>query len=272
MVGAMDGAKVDYAAKLLAGLPRDLRERLADPEGARAALVALLLAPKDEVLQAQVDALSAAGSAALAEQARRVERLTRRLGPALHLPVVDLALPAAKQCAAAERRELLAALETVIHADRRVSLHEFVVLTLVRSQLEPRERPSAAGSRRLADLQGAVSIVLALAAHAGQRQDATGDREAAVRAAMRAGFAEMRLADAPQPGGITLEKAAAALEALKALAPMQKALLVKGLFATATHDGRIRVAEAELIRLVGAVLDCPLPPLLESVDPATLAD
>jgi len=28
---------------------------------------------------------------------------------------------------------------------------------------------------------------------------------------------------------------------------------------------------AELMRLVGAVLDCPLPPLLETVDPTTLA-
>ena len=62
------------------------------------------------------------------------------------------------------------------------------------------------------------------------------------------------------------------LEALKGLAPMQKALLVKGLFAAVTADGTIRVMEAELMRLVGAVLDCPLPPLLESVDPATLAE
>jgi hypothetical protein len=52
---------------------------------------------------------------------------------------------------------------------------------------------------------------------------------------------------------------------------MEKARLVKGLFAAVSADGSIRVMEAELMRLVGAVLDCPLPPLLESVDPATLA-
>ena len=52
---------------------------------------------------------------------------------------------------------------------------------------------------------------------------------------------------------------------------MQKAILVKGLFAAVSADGTIRVVEAELMRLVGAVLDCPLPPLLESIDPATLA-
>jgi uncharacterized tellurite resistance protein B-like protein len=187
------------------------------------------------------------------------------------MSVVDLALPVLKQAAENARRELVAALETVIHADRRVSLHEFAVLTLVRSQLMPQQRPGAAGNRRIADLQGAALLVLSLVAHAGTRQDATGARGDALQAAMRAGLAQMGLPEAPAAGALTLEKAAAALESLKSLAPMQKAILVKGMFAAVSADGTIRVVEAELMRLVGAVLDCPLPPLLESVDPATLA-
>ncbi len=273
LVGSLDGAKVDYAARLLAALPGDLRERLRDPEGARAALVALLFAPKEDVMKLQLDALAAKGMGALAEQARRTELLTRRLGPVFHLPVVDLALPALKQAPEETRRELVAALETAIHADRRVSLHEFVILSLVRSQLGPTTthgRPGAAGNRRLAELQGAALIVLSLVAHAGTRRDATGQRGEALAAAMRAGLAEMGLPEAPAVGALTLETAAAALDALKSLAPLQKPLLVKGLFAAVSADGTIRVVEAELMRLVGAVLDCPLPPLLESIDPATL--
>ena len=146
-----------------------------------------------------------------------------------------------------------------------------MVLTLVRSQLAPRGKPSAAGSRKLADLQGAALIVLSLVAHAGTRPDATGKRGDELAAAMRAGLKEMSLPEASAASALTLETAAEALELLKALAPMQKAILVKGLFAAVTADGTIRVVEAELMRLVGAVLDCPLPPLLESVDPATLA-
>jgi len=271
LVGSMDGAKVDYAAKLLNALPRDLRERVRDPEGARAALVALLLAPKEEVMKLQLDALAAKGMGALAEGARGAELLTRRLGPAFHLPLVDLALPALKPAPEAARRELVAALEAVIHADRRVSLHEFVVLSLVRSQLAPRAAPGAAGSRKLAELQGAALIVLSLVAHAGTRQDATGVRGTALAAAMGAALKEMGLPEAAAMTALTLETAAEALELLKSLAPMQKAILVKGLFAAVSHDGSIRVMEAELMRMVGAVLDCPLPPLLESIDPATLA-
>jgi Zn-dependent protease with chaperone function len=273
LVGAMDGAKVDYAARLLAALPRELRERLREPEGARAAVVALLLAPKEEVLKGQLAALEGKGLAALAEGARRAELLTRRLGPAFHMAVVDLALPALKALPEPARAELIVALEAVIHADRRVSLHEFVVLTLLRSQLAGKARPGVAGGRKLADLAFDASLVLSLVVHAGTRQDATGARAEALKAAMRAGTREMGFAEVPPTveSTLTLERAAAALESLRQLAPLQKALLVKGLFAAVSHDGTIRVMEAELMRLVGAVLDCPLPPLLESIDPATLA-
>jgi hypothetical protein len=47
---------------------------------------------------------------------------------------------------------------------------------------------------------------------------------------------------------------------------MAKAELVRALFATVTFDGKVRVAEAELMRLVGATLACPVPPLLEELD------
>jgi hypothetical protein len=115
--------------------------------------------------------------------------------------------------------------------------------------------------------------VLNLVVHAGVRSDASGRRQEELQAALRAGAKEMGLseAEAAAPATFTIESAGAALAALKTLAPLQKAVLVKGLFAAATVDGTIRVAEAELMRLVGAVLDCPLPPLLESLDPATLA-
>ena len=267
----MDGAKVDYAARLLGALPLDLRELLRAQDGARAAVLALLLAPKDDVRNQQLAALEGKGLGALAAPARGAEALTRRLGPAFHLPVVDLALPTLKQAPQDARDQLLAALETVIHADRRISLHEFVILTLLRSQLAPRGKPGDAGNRKLAELQGPALILLSLVAHAGTRQDAIGARGDALGAAMRAGLKELGLPEAAPVSALTLETAAEALQQLKSLAPLQKALLVKGLFATVTADGTIRVVEAELMRLVGAVLDCPLPPLLESVDPATLA-
>ena len=39
----------------------------------------------------------------------------------------------------------------------------------------------------------------------------------------------------------------------------------------AMADGQLRLAEAELLRVVAATLDCPVPPVLAAQDPLTLA-
>ena len=269
LVGALDAGKVDYAAKLIARVPAALREMVRDADGARAALVALLLGPKDDVMRTQLEAVRQVGAGVLAEQAARAAALTGVLSPAFHLTVLDLALPAIKAAPQAAKDELIAALEAVINADRRVTVHEFVILTLVRHQLAPQAKPLAA-DRNLGDARADVLVVLSLVAHAGVRSDATGAREDAVRTAMSAGLAELGLPDAA-PASLSLDAVGTALSNLKRLRPLEKARLVKGLFATVSADGTIRVIEAELMRLVGAVLDCPLPPLIDAIDPTALA-
>jgi hypothetical protein len=52
-----------------------------------------------------------------------------------------------------------------------------------------------------------------------------------------------------------------ALEVLLPLHPLQRRRIVDALGVTALHDGRLSVAESELLRAVCAALDCPLPPL-----------
>ena len=195
----------------------------------------------------------------------------RDLGPAFHLPVVDLALPAIKSAAADAQRELMKALEAVINADRRVTLHEFVLLTLMRSQLGQRPAAAASKFKAIADARAEIVLLLSLVAYAGCQRGAEGERHFA--AAFRAGATEMGLGDAAPVSrdAIKLDAVGAALENLRALAPRPTAVLVKGLFAAATADGTIRVIEAELMRMVGAVLDCPLPPLLDNLDPAAMA-
>ncbi len=270
LVGALYNAKIDYAARLLATLPAELREDLRTAEGAGAAVIALLLAPKDDVRREQLTAMNAAGLAALAERSATAEALTRALGTAFHLAVVDLALPALKAATVETKQQFLAGLEAVIKADRRVTLHKFVMLALVRHQLAAPAKPAPA-SRRLADLTPEIGVVLSLVAYAGIRTDATGGRAEALAAAMRAGTQEMGLPEQPAAPALSFDAASGALTALKQLAPLEKARLVKGLFAAVSADGTVRVSEAEVMRLVAAVLDCPLPPLLDEMDPAALA-
>ena len=53
-----------------------------------------------------------------------------------------------------------------------------------------------------------------------------------------------------------------ALDELGALQVAAKHLLIEGLVRTIAHDELLAPSEAELLRAICAVLECPLPPLL----------
>jgi Zn-dependent protease with chaperone function len=264
LVGALDAAKVDHARRLLERFPAGLREAARRPDAAGPVVLALLLAEPEAVMQKQLDEARAAGAAALAETARGYAAEAARLPPALCLPLVDLALPALKAQPEDERRRLLAALEAVIRADRRVSLHEFVVLALVKSQLLSAAAPPARKS--VSELRAEALRLLALVAHAGR-----GAKPEEAEAAFRAGERQLGLAGNAFAAmqALSLEAVSQALEKLRALAPLAKSELMGALFAAATADGKVKIGEAELMRLAGAVLGCPLPPMLEETEPET---
>ena len=271
LVGTLQPSKRDHAAQLVAALPAPLREALREPQRAAAVVAALLAAPKDDVLERQLEAVRTAGLADMVEPVRAALPLIQGLGEAFHLAVVDLALPALKSAPEESRKALLGTLQALAYADRRVSLHEFVLLTLMRYQLAPGPK-AAAGRRRIADRVPEASVLIAVIAHAGTRVDPAGARSEALDKALAAGAQELGIdVMMVHKAALSLEAVSNALEAARELAPLEKARLVKGLFAAVTADGVIRVGEAELMRLVGAVLDCPLPPLMEELDPAQLA-
>ena len=273
LVGTLDAGKVDFAARLIAKLSPELRAAMKEIQGACAVLVATLLAPKKEVLAGQVDALRSVQMETLADRAVALMPLVQKLGRGFDLAVIDLSLPAIKAGTEEEKRQLLAALEAVIHADRRVSLHEFVVLTLVKTQLAPRPKPGAVKTRPLSALGTEMVLALSLAAYAGRKPgaDPAFDAEVAIAFGLGAKAAGLTGAQLLPKDKFSLDAAGVALKELTTLAPLAKAVLIKALFAVVTADGSIRLMEAELMRLLGAVLECPLPPLIDDIDPESLA-
>ena len=109
--------------------------------------------------------------------------LVRGLGLEFHLPLLDLALVTLKAAPGDRKNELLGALEAVIGADRRVSLHEFMVLTLVRSQLAPRPRPARARE---------ISSACSIRSHARTSGWGAGGRMLSTRCWCRCGGSSMR--------------------------------------------------------------------------------
>jgi Zn-dependent protease with chaperone function len=242
---------VDYAARLLAGLPSRLREALHRADEAELGMFALALEPDPAAREAQLQALAARRGAAARTAVMELHTYVGGLARNHMLTLADLAVPAIKEQKQKARDAFLADLAAMVEADRRVTLREFVLYTLLRQRLrEGAGQPIRTQFRRIEEVAGDAHVVLSLVA----LDPAAFEKGAAV---LKLGWRSPLARDA-----LTSASVSQALERLRHLSPFAKPAILKACFEAAAADGVFRLAEIELVRMVAATLDCPLPPAL----------
>lgn len=255
-VGEVSDRHVDYAASLLESLPQTVRELTRNAAGARQAMFGLVFALSGPARQVQSELLRAGGEDA--ELTENIAAEVQGLGKMARLPLIALAAPTLKGLAPAERAAFLVLLQRLIEADRRVTLEEFVVATMLEASLGERAgRAVPADYRKLEPLAEDARLILSLIAHA-----TDGEAAASFAHGLKELGIPLKLIDARV---ISLVEVKAALARLNRLAPMQKPRLVKALVQGALADGRLSLTDAELLRAICSTLDSPLPPFLEAM-------
>ncbi len=265
-VGNPTPEHVDYARRLLAAIPAALRARLAGAEGAEQVVFALAIAGDDASRCAKLEAVRArrGEATAAAVQAASDEMRAAGLGRAHALPLVGIALPVLKGLKQGERDALIEDVAKVVEADGKVTLGEFVLATIVRQRLrEGAGGPVRSKFQGVAEVDADARVVLSLVAHA-----AAGDTAAAY--AKGAEYLGLNLREPLATAELSTATVGASLERLRLLAPLAKPRVLKACLDAASADGTLTLVEAELVRLVAATLDCPLPPVLAELDPTTL--
>lgn len=257
----------DYrvAGALHAHLPPELDRVAHTPELTPALYSALLLSTDDTVRTRQ---LARVEQVLDAEQAAQTASLTSHLAalhPMQRLPLAEIAFASLRRLPAARMTQVGELASELIAADGQVSLFEFCLGFLLRKQIAEAITPSRArsnGRRSLKDSESAVALVLSLLARAGH------DRPGEAERAFAAGVSELGSALTPRYG-VPIDwpqRLAGVLTELDQLKPAGKSLLVAAMTRAILHDGRIDVAESELLRTACAALHCPLPPLLHEGD------
>ena len=129
----------------------------------------------------------------------------------------------------------------------------------VQAALDP-SRHLHFGRRKTSGVRAEFATLLAVVAWAGNPGDEAGARRAYLAGLQRI-LPRDHLPYAPPANGVLAMDAVWA--PLDALDPLAKQLLVESVAATVSHDQRVSVAEAELLRTICAALHCPLPALLQ---------
>lgn len=258
-------ASDDYrrADAIVGAMPEALRDLARDRDAVMPLLFALLLAVDDDVLDLQRRDIAARLGDAVADHAVRIhQQLVADLHPMLRLPLAALAFPVLRLRPRPQLDAFLDAVQAVTNADGAISLFEYCLARLltvqVRESLDP-SRYARFGRRKPGNVRNEFATLLAVVAHCGN------DNELAARRAYLAGLQRVLPRDhlpyAPPAAGV--QALDAVWEPLDALDPLAKQAMVEAVTDAISNDGRVSVAEAELLRTICGVLHCPLPPMLE---------
>jgi Zn-dependent protease with chaperone function len=255
----------DYrrADAIVGAIPERLRTLVQQREDVVPLILGLLLDENARIQGLQhmeIAARLGRQAADLATEFRREHLID--LHPMLRLPLASLAFPILRLRPRQDLGVVLDTMHAVVNTDGQVSAFEYCLGCLLHAQLRESLDPSRHrefGRRNLTSARPQIATLLALIAQAGH------DNEDAAKRAYLAGLQRVlphgHIDYAPPNEG--MRALDAVWPVLDALEPEAKQELVEAVTAAISHDGRISVSEAELLRTVCAVLHCPLPPMLE---------
>jgi len=264
-VGTVTPRQVAYAHDLIESLPPSIRDDYHHPDRARALLYALLVAGEAQPAQVLHSALKDEAAEVVELAAARVPELIAA-GRATWLPILELAMPALGEEGSGTER-LLANAKRLIEADGNITLFEYLVDSLLRAALTG--KPGDKGiiqpyPQKRVHEDGAT--VLSLLVHLGHRDTAAAQRAFTEAAAFLPPDGEWTLSTRD---ALPLSRFDQSLTRLATLDYRFRARLIEACSAAIAHDGQVTIHEAELLRIIGAKLDCPIPPLLAETEQAS---
>jgi Zn-dependent protease with chaperone function len=169
---------VAHAAQLYAGIPATLREAAHDEVRVRAVVYALFLAEVEGAERlAAVQMICDTEGDLVADDAIALVADVEVAGVKHRLPIVEIALPSLKSMGAVDRVRLLATSEKVINFDRRFTLFEFVLLTLLRQQLDRDHAPADSIKYvKFEQVLGEIRLLMTVLARVGARDTEQGEK------------------------------------------------------------------------------------------------
>ena len=261
-VGSPGPEHLEHASQLVAALPKKLAGGTEDPFGARAVVYCLLLNAEAEPRRRQLERLEQHADEAVYRETLRLIPEAERVDPQARLPLLDMAIPALTELSRKHYEAFVDNVRHLIRADERVDLFEYVVSRTITHRLAlsfGKAKPPAARYYAIKPLAGTCVDLLACLAYRGA-EDAAKAQQAFARGAVRVGV--KRMPAMPPADSCGLKKLDDALGKLALASPAVKKRVIEACTACVAADGVVTVDEAELLRAVAVLLDCPVPPFL----------
>ena len=262
-VGQPSAEHVEYAKSLRQSLPGSLYDTAHSSELAYLLTIALVLDRSGKSVERQFSLAQEQLGTQRAQLLRRYYDELAALGAEYRLPLLEIAFPALKLRPSQELTYIISLISRMIEIDDEVDLYEYCFYRVLTSNLGQAIDPSGRHGTRHArrrDLKAAAIDLLRIVAYYGHQSDA--DREAAFNDGLATFGKWARQENYNHDRKTTVAVLDHSLDVLLGLNSKGQESLLRAISTTAAYDGKLDLAEAELLRAICATLNFPLPPIL----------
>lgn len=252
----------DYAADLIASLPATITHNVHEPYSARAVVYCLLLDNKAEIRARQFEILSQHAKPDVVKLVHKLQSTVDALDVRTRLPIVDLALPSLRAMSKSQYDEFRTCFVKLAKADDRIDLFEWTLSQVLMRHLQPQfesQRATRISYYSLNQLGPQCATLLSVVASAGNADDVA-------EISFQRGAAqlpELQLSRQARTKN-AMDELRVVLSTLSTVVAKQRVRLVDACAAAICADDHVTWQEAELLRGISDLLDCPMPPLLVS--------
>ncbi len=261
-VGAPEEIHRLYSADLLAKMDDQLRQAASDPYSARALVFALLLDRDGEVAKKQIASLRELVPPQLVLLTARLAPIVAGSPEAMRLPLVDMSLAMLRRMSESQYRDFTRAFDALVQADNQISIFEWTLAQVLRRNLRTQFVPAKDIFTRyygLGKLGPEVSVLLSTLARVGH---SSAEVENAFVVAC-SDLQQVRPSLLPA-SACNFQQLETSLARLRQSSAQCRRELVDSCAACVAADGIVRVREAELLRGIADLLECPMPPMVAS--------
>ena len=250
-----------HAAALLDKLPVRLVCACRQTNDFPAIAMALLLSDDPKELAIQVECIRKKFDQTMVARTLELQEDLSKCGVEDQLPVLELALSRVAELTMVQRKQMLSALYRISRADGRTSPLEWSLITII-SHYCDKASEGIVIPRRFHSLQPVrdevILVVSALVAMSGM--------DAAQRKiCFDQTLGCLNFLDIQMQGKMSYSHLQHALKRLNLLCPEAKQELLTACCACVEFDGQVVPAEAQALRAMALVMECPMPPVLTSL-------
>ncbi|HBM15563.1 MAG TPA: hypothetical protein DD381_04350 [Lentisphaeria bacterium] len=258
-VGTLTQENLLYASSIHSGIPEEIKEALYDSYGAISVIYAMLLEDDATIRNFQLLGLKNRLEGHMYDQTFKLYEPISKIWLGFRLPILDMALPLLKTLTVPQYKDFRNNLDFLIKADNKISLFEYCVGKILTKNLDPIFNKTKIALVKYKDITLLIPRCEELLSCLAYWNAVTADaaNEIFEKASEKLSVGNLTIRPSEECNLTILDNS---LNELALASPMVKKLIFEGCISCIIADNEIKIEEAELLRAIGSMLDCPVPP------------